>query len=367
MTIMPVLIMICVFIPAIVLMVSMPYLTRETISFGVTVSAVQFHSEPLRQMRKSYVRISAILHTILLIVCIISLIYSDEHSKQQSWVIVAYSLTMVVISLAINISYHFKMKSLLPTLPIAPESSILAVDTGFRKRNIGLSSYWFLIHVLIIVVSIVTVQRNYDLIPDQIPIHYNSSWKVDRYAAKSYSSVFMPTLMQAFITLLFIFENWSIRRVKQQVHPTDRNRSIRQDVTYRRAWSCFMITASILIVILLSVVQLNMISLLNINFAISIILIIIAFISLYFFALSFWAGQGGSRLERSADSSNVRPVHDDDKWLLGMIYFNRKDSNLLVEKRFGVGWGLNFGHPVSWLTLTGIIVLLVVVRTRFGG
>lgn len=82
---------------------------------------------------------------------------------------------MTVISLAINISYHFKMKSLLPTLPIAPESSILAVDTGFRKRNIGLSSKWFLIHVLIIVVSIVTVQRNYDLISAQIPIHYNSS------------------------------------------------------------------------------------------------------------------------------------------------------------------------------------------------
>jgi uncharacterized membrane protein len=247
-------------------------------------------------------------------------------------------------------------------LPIAQEPSIMAVDTGFRKRNIGLSSIWFLIHVLIIVVSIVTVLRNYDLIPDQIPIHYNSSFDADRYAAKSYSSVFMPTIMQVFITLLFIFENWSIRRVKQQVQPTDPNRSIRQDVTFCRTWSYFMVTASFLIVILFSVVQLNMISLLNMNFAIPIILIIIAFIILYGFALSFWAGQGGSRLERSADYSNVRPVHDDDKWLLGMIYFNLKDPNIIVEKRVGVGWGLNFGHPVTWLFWLGIIVLLVVVR-----
>lgn len=364
MTIMPVIVMILVFIPTIVLMVSMPYLTRETISFGVTVSAVQFHSEPLRQMRKSYARISATLHTILFIVCIICLIYGDEHSKQQSWIVVTYSLAMVVISLVINISYHFKMKSLLPMLPIASEPSLMAVDTDFRKRNIGLSSNWFLIHVLIIVVSIVTVLRNYDLIPDQIPMHFNSSLKVDRYAAKSYSSVFLPTLTQVFVTLLFIFENWSIRRVKQQVQPTDPNRSIRQDVTFRRAWSCFMVIASLLIVILFSVVQLMMISFLNINFAILIILIIIAFTILYVFALSVWAGQGGSRLERSADYSNVRPVNDDDKWLLGMIYFNRKDTNLFVEKRFGVGWGLNFGHPVSWLIVFGIIFLLVVVRTR---
>jgi uncharacterized membrane protein len=366
MTIMPVIIMIFVFVPTIVLMVGMPYLTRETISFGVTVSAVQFHSEPLRQMRESYAKISATLHTILFIVCILCLIYGDEHSKQQSWIIVTYSLAMVVISLVINISYHFKMKSLLPMLPIAQEPSIMAVDTGFWKRNIGLSNNWFLIHVLIIIVSIVTVLLNYDQIPDQIPIHYNSSWNVDRYANKSYSFVFMTTIIQVFITLLFTFENWSIRRVKQQVQPTDPNRSIRQDVTFRRTWSCFMVTASFLLVILFSVVQLNMISLLNINFAIPIILIIITFIMLYYFALSFWAGQGGSRLERSADYSNVRPVHDDDKWLLGMIYFNRKDPNLNVEKRLGFGWGLNFGHPVSWLILLGIIVLLVVV-TRLRG
>ncbi|MCM3782196.1 DUF5808 domain-containing protein [Neobacillus mesonae] len=224
-----------------------------------------------------------------------------------------------------------------------------------------MSSNWFLIHVLIIVVGIVTVLHNYDQIPDQIPIHYNSSLDVDGYAAKSYSSVFMPTFMQVFIILVFIFENWSIRRVKQQVQSTDPNRSNRQDVTFRRTWSCFMITASFLIVILLSIVQLNMISLLNSNFAIPIILIIIAFIILYGLALSFWAGQGGSRLEQSADRSNVRPVHDDDRWLLGMIYFNSKDPNLFVEKRFGVGWGLNFGHPVSWLILLGIIVLLIVV------
>lgn len=366
MTIMPVIIMIFVFVPTIVLMVSMPYLTRETISFGVTVSTVQFHSEPLRQMRKSYARISATLHTILFIVCIICLIYGDEHSKQQSWIIVTYSLAMVVISLLINISYHLKMKSLLPMLPIAQEPSIMAVDAGFRKRNIGLSNNWFFIHVLIIAVSIVTVLLNYDQIPDQIPIHYNSSWNVDRYADKSYGFVFMTTIIQVFITLLFIFENWSIRRVKHQVQPTDPNRSIRQDVTFRRTWSYFMITASFLLVILFSIVQLNMISLLNINFAIPIILFIIAFIMLYAFALSFWVGQGGSRLERSADYSNVRPVHDDDKWLLGIIYFNRKDPKLIVEKRFGVGWGLNFGHPVSWLILLGIIVLLVAV-TRLRG
>lgn len=366
MTILPVIVTIFVFLPAIVLIVSMPYLTRETVSFGVTVSPVQFNSEPLRQMRKSYARISAALHTILFIVCIICLLYSDEHSKQQSWIVVIYSLVMVIITLVINKNYHYRMKSSLPMLPIAPESSITAVVTGFRESNISLSSNWFLIHVFIMIVSIVTVLHNYDQIPDQIPMHYNSSLKVDRYADKSYSSVFLPTIMQLFITLLFLFQNWGIGRGKQQVQPTNPKRSIEQDVTFRRTWSCFMVSASCLIVILFSVLQLNMISFLNINFAISIIIIIIALTTLYAITSPFWSGQGEKRLEHSADGSKVRPVNE-DKWLLGMIYFDRKDTNLFVEKRLGGGWGLNFGHPVSWLIGLGIIVLFVVVRIRYGG
>ncbi|MEK4006022.1 DUF1648 domain-containing protein [Paenibacillus sp. FSL H3-0333] len=284
MTILPVIIFILVFVPSIVLIVSMPYLTKETISFGVTVSAVHFHSEPLRQMRRSYARISAILHIILFIVGILCLIYSDEHSKQVSWIIITYSLAMLVISLVINFRYYLKMKSVLPTLSAAPESSIM--EPGLRKGNVGLPSHWFLIHAVIIVVSIVTVLRNYDLIPDQLPVHFNGSWTVDRYVDKSYSIVFIPTIMQVLGILLFIYEYWKMHRGKQQV---------KEDVTYRRAWSNFMITASFLFVILLSVVQLNMMSLLNINFVIPVVLSIIAFIILYACTLTFWNGQLESR------------------------------------------------------------------------
>ncbi|MEK3836550.1 MULTISPECIES: DUF1648 domain-containing protein [unclassified Paenibacillus] len=176
------------------------------------------------------------------------------------------------------------MKSVLPMLPAAPESSVM--EPGLRNGNVGLPSHWFLIHAVIIVVSIVTVLRNYDLIPDQLPVHFNGSWTVDRYIDKSYSIVFIPTIMQVLGILLFIYEYWRMRRGKQQV---------REDLTYRRAWSNYMITASFLFVILLSVVQLNMTSLLNMNFVIPVVLSIIAFIILYAYTLTYWAGLRESR------------------------------------------------------------------------
>jgi uncharacterized membrane protein len=72
-------------------------------------------------------------------------------------------------------------------------------------------------------------------------------------------------------------------------------------------------------------------------------------------------GQGGSRLaaaEKSSTTSAV-PVGDrtpDRYWKLGVFYFNPDDSAIFVEKRFGLGYSLNFARPTTW----GIMALLLI-------
>ena len=66
-------------------------------------------------------------------------------------------------------------------------------------------------------------------------------------------------------------------------------------------------------------------------------------------------GQGGSRLAaaKSSTASTV-PVGDrtlDRYWKLGIFYFNREDSAIFVEKRFGLGYSLNFARPAAWMIL----------------
>jgi uncharacterized membrane protein len=46
---------------------------------------------------------------------------------------------------------------------------------------------------------------------------------------------------------------------------------------------------------------------------------------------------------------------DDRFWKLGLIYLNREDPALMVTKRFGVGWTVNFANPKAWLLLAGIV------------
>lgn len=44
-------------------------------------------------------------------------------------------------------------------------------------------------------------------------------------------------------------------------------------------------------------------------------------------------------------------------WKAGLFYINPNDSALMVPKRYGFGYTFNFGRPVSWLLLAGILLL----------
>ena len=52
---------------------------------------------------------------------------------------------------------------------------------------------------------------------------------------------------------------------------------------------------------------------------------------------------------------------DDRYWLLGVIYFNRDDPAILIEKRFGIGYTLNFARPMSWSILLLVLLLPAVL------
>jgi uncharacterized membrane protein len=73
-------------------------------------------------------------------------------------------------------------------------------------------------------------------------------------------------------------------------------------------------------------------------------------------------GQGGSRLpakEHESSPASSLPIGDrtpDRYWKLGIFYFNRDDSAVFIEKRFGLGYGLNFARPAAWIILLLILM-----------
>jgi uncharacterized membrane protein len=78
--------------------------------------------------------------------------------------------------------------------------------------------------------------------------------------------------------------------------------------------------------------------------------------------LSFTTGQGGSRVKTSSQADNRRINRDDDRhWKLGQFYYNPNDPAIWVEKRFGIGWTVNFAHPLGWGSLLGVLVIILLL------
>jgi uncharacterized membrane protein len=69
-------------------------------------------------------------------------------------------------------------------------------------------------------------------------------------------------------------------------------------------------------------------------------------------------GQGGARTARDAPAGDRTP---DRCWKWGLVYVNPDDPALIVEKRFGIGYTLNFAHPAAWAIMAALLLPLVLL------
>ena len=68
---------------------------------------------------------------------------------------------------------------------------------------------------------------------------------------------------------------------------------------------------------------------------------------------AFKVGQSGSRLDVDIVDEEVEGItnYDDDRILERRhLLFNKNDPSIFVEKRFGVGWTMNYGNPIGYLS-----------------
>ena len=78
-------------------------------------------------------------------------------------------------------------------------------------------------------------------------------------------------------------------------------------------------------------------------------------------------GQGGSRLERDVEDAPLTGALADDRhWYLGLIYVNREDPSITIERRFGIGYTINLGNWKAVALLAGLLVLALCIPIVVG-
>lgn len=197
-----------------------------------------------------------------------------------------------------------------------------------------------------------------------MPIQYNFEGEVTRWVDKSYASILWISAIQAFLVLTMWVANVSIAMAKQQVDPSRQEASMQQNRIFRRSWSAYIIVSSILLTVLFFVIGLSMMLQLSSKLIILSTFVLVGIMVFYSVILTIRLGQGGSRIRVNEEGEVVSgklPRDEDQYWKLGQIYFNPKDPTIFLEKRFGVGWTVNFGRPIVYIGLLVLIGLPILI------
>jgi uncharacterized membrane protein len=196
-------------------------------------------------------------------------------------------------------------------------------------------------------------------IPARLVLHWDAHGRPDRWAARSLGTVFFPLLIGAVILLAMTLILYGIAHWLRPIYAGGPERE--HESRFRRVAMTLLLAGEYWIVVLFSWLAIRPLLPLLLQRPPAALAFLPGLIPVLSVVVFMWLGQGGSRIAspQRPEPDSTKPVGDrteDRFWKLGVFYFNSDDPAVMVEKRFGIGYTMNFAHPVAW-----VIILLVLV------
>lgn len=343
-----------------------PKMSRKDLIFGVFIPLDRTEDMEIKKISKQYsvelttfTMISLLLYFLLLN----TILNSPLMILALPFFIIGYFL---IFLRAYNKTKNYKAANNL----IGDKKQVVYVNTSMslklRKHSV-ISFYWFLIPMFISLTNFVLPLIKYDELPSKIAIHWNIQGIADNFIDKSIGSVIVHGLMLFAMVILLTLVNLSIAVSKNRIDSSSPISSSEKLYRFKRLNSIMIYSLTVLISTLITVLNLNSMNIISINLShfTPLFIILLLVIILPPIIIDIKLGQGGHKLKLNADEKSddtVSNVDDDAFWLLGSIYYNPNDPSLFVEKRFGVGWTLNFGNKLAIIiSILFIIFILSIV------
>ncbi|MEL7602998.1 MAG: DUF5808 domain-containing protein [Bacillota bacterium] len=336
-----------------VFLIARPWLSRKNVLFGVVFGGTDiWNQEPARKIVKRFI---AACTAIALILAGIFLLMIDFISPSE--IDLARLCTAAVFALLVleMVPYTFansgmkRLKAALPNENLVRNK--ITVEVGDAKPSKPMSVAWFLLLILPVAVTVILAALRYPGLPEKVVTHYGLNGIADAWETKSVSLIMGPIFNQVVIAAIM-----SVIGILSRIAPASvkGNPGAAPGYAAFRKFISFIIIAVALVVetrflmtelIYLGIVR-NMQTITDIITALIILLVVVLFAA--FFLMVRGKKPSGAVLD------------DDDKWILGRIYFNPFDPSLFVEKRNGIGRTINFGRPMAWVILAALILFIII-------
>ena len=351
-----------------VLQAFIPYFLKKTIVFGVYVPEQYAMTETVANLKKRYTLSVFTWGLFIFAAYLIWVVTQKPLEDLVALVSVALQFAILFVSVGYYMMNHMKLKKLKAEQRWTEgKSEVRVVDLSFQNKLQLIPKVVFAIPMIITVGLIIYTYMNYDKMPDLIPTHWGPSGEADAFTEKNYFTVIGTMLLLLVMQGLMMIMSEGMRFSGVKINPVEKQKSTEQQLKFRKYSSWLALFISISITLMLGYFHLQTIhpEITSSAFMIGLPLIFLFATLIVVVIFTMKVGQGGAKLkvgeEQTTTDGNVIAVDDDKYWKAGVIYFNKEDPSIMVEKRFGVGWSFNFGNPISWLIFFGPLVLILII------
>jgi uncharacterized membrane protein len=330
-----------------------PYINARMVLFGVFVPEEIRDHEKVRKLKKRFVfTIWLVSFAIAAIVLSIRQVINADITVSILILIALQPVTaLIVIWIFRMITLRLKKEQNWQ----APPNVKRVASLSFPRRNSTISNVWFSFHLLIVAVCVICAAVSWDSIPNTLVTHYGLDGIANGFSDKSFGSVFSLNLIQLGMLALFIFANQSIRMSKQSLDPNNPELSMGKQIKFRKIMSVFLWGMSLIIIAFMGVIQGSILYEWSSKPVITAAIVFPILLLALILGLSVYLSR--KKLDQQSDAT----MQNDNYWKLGLFYVNPVDPAFFVSKRSGIGWTLNFGHPMSWIISIGIIAIPIVI------
>jgi uncharacterized membrane protein len=230
------------------------------------------------------------------------------------------------------------------------------------------SRLWYAAALVVLLVTGIAGVALYGRQPDPYPTDWDGAGYPDAFTAKSVVSVFAATAVTLGVLILLAALNEVIPLLPVRKYPdgnplgAERRRlAVRQGLQSGLGLLAVLITAGVAVlqITIWSGVTGAGLDAAGIGYVLLIMAAVLALLVRLIHANAVGLLPGGVAADgTSAASAGFQSPDDDDCWKAGLIYVNRDDPAILVPKRVGIGWTINFGRPGG--VVLGVLTLVVI-------
>ena len=346
------------------LLAATPWFMKKGECFAVTIPESAQADERFLAFRKRYA--AAVLAVTLICAVALGVVSNVVLGKMSSATdaaslnailvaaIVATATIPLIASFALMLHYRKRVKAIKREEGWKAERDEAVAFIGFEEAPAPPSLAWNVVYVPIVLITLALGLALYPSTPDLVPTHIDFAGNVNQWTPKGPALIAFPLLVEVFMAACFIFSHWMTIRSKKDVDPARPAISAYAYGAFARAECILLLVGGSVLTAVLGIVMILMMTEF-LSMLVTMVLIIVA--TLVFvgatIAFSVVYGQSGSRLVKRLEENGGIIADNDEHWKAGIFYWNKGDASLILPKRFGVGWTMNWARPAAWLIVGG--------------